>query len=115
MTVTQDDVRAWARAFLASLTSGEVKSLVQHLADSTGPVSNEHLRRALTEVKSALEAGYSFSGSLAEHPDVFDKNFVTIVRYGEIHGEVDRTLQRFVERPEDMTPRCGVVEKPGAP
>lgn len=106
MGVTQDEVREWARAFHASLTGGTVKSLIQHLAESAQQVSNEHLRNALADVQSVVAQGSTLSGALAQHPDIFDKNFVVIVGYGEIYGEVDLTLQRFVERPEDMAPRC---------
>lgn len=106
MAVTQDEVREWARAFHASLTGATVKSLVQHLVESAQQVSNEHLLGALADVQSVVEQGNSLSGALAQHPDIFNKNFITIVRYGEIYGEVDLTLQRFVEHPEDMVPRC---------
>ena len=106
MPVTQDEIREWARAFHASLVCGTVKALAKHFAESVEAVSNVHLKHALDRVTAALEKGYSLSGALAEHPDVFDKNFITIVRYGEIYGEIDLTLQRFVEHPEDMAPRC---------
>ena len=98
--ILQGARRAWG------LTGSSLKPLTQHLTESAEQVSNEHLRRALHAVQSELERGNSLSGALAQHPDVFDKNFITIVRYGEIYGEVDLTLQRFVERPEDMFPRC---------
>ena len=106
MTVTQEDLRQWARAFHASLTCGTVKALNEHLAESVEPVSSEELRRALCAVIATVAQGYSLSGALAQHPEVFDPNFITIVRYGEMYGELDLTLERFAEHPEDLLPRC---------
>lgn len=106
MAATQDEVREWARAFHTALVGGAGKSLVQCFAESIEQVSNEQLRHALSNVQSELEQGNSLSRAFALHPDVFEPNFISIVRYGEIYGEVDLTLQRFVERPEDMAPRC---------
>jgi type II secretory pathway component PulF len=43
---------------------------------------------------------------MALHPHVFNETYVTIIRYGEIFGEVDLVLERYVEHPEEMFKPC---------
>lgn len=64
------------------------------LADLT---DNEHLseivRRALREIKS----GKSLSDALNEHPQVFPRIYVNMVKAGEMGGVLDQILERLVE------------------
>ena len=55
------------------------------------------LRRTLTQLAEAVEGGSTFSEALAQHPKVFNKLYVNMVRAGEAGGVLDVTLNRLAE------------------
>ena len=54
-------------------------------------------RRTLTRLAEAVEGGSTFSEALAQHPKVFNKLYVNMVRAGEAGGVLDVTLIRLAE------------------
>jgi MSHA biogenesis protein MshG len=58
-------------------------------------VKNERLNEVLGEVETSLNAGVNLATSLARHPDVFDKLFVSIVQVGENSGRLDLAFQQM--------------------
>ena len=68
-------------------------------------IENRKLREVVEEVKRAVEGGSSFSDALANHPKVFSKLFVDMVRAGETSGKLNVVLNRlalYVEQQEDL-------------
>jgi type IV pilus assembly protein PilC len=66
---------------------------------------NPALKRILGELCEAVESGGTFSDALSQHPKVFDKLFVNMVRAGEVGGVLDVTLNRlaeFIEKAEKL-------------
>jgi type IV pilus assembly protein PilC len=55
------------------------------------------LRRTLIRLAEAVEGGSTFSEALAQHPKVFNKLYVNMVRAGEAGGVLDVTLCRLAE------------------
>lgn len=55
------------------------------------------LRSALNGMGEAVEGGSTFSEALAQHPHVFDKLFVNMVKAGEAGGVLDVVLVRLAE------------------
>jgi type IV pilus assembly protein PilC len=55
------------------------------------------LRRTLTRLAESVEGGSTFSEALAQHPKVFNKLYVNMVRAGEAGGVLDVTLVRLAE------------------
>ncbi|HEX2230430.1 MAG TPA: type II secretion system F family protein, partial [Candidatus Binatia bacterium] len=53
-----------------------------------------HVMRTLLE---AVRAGNSLAGAMGEHPDVFPKLYVNMIRAGETGGILDSTLRYLVE------------------
>src|SRR5262249_57356922 len=45
-----------------------------------------------TDVREAITAGSSFADALAQHPHVFDRLYVAVVRAGEISGSLPVVL-----------------------
>jgi type II secretory pathway component PulF len=103
MSVSQEELRNWSCALCEAFAPG--RSFVNCLDLANQQVQNEDFRRVLIAVRDRIAQGYSLSGAMAEHPDVFNEKYRTIVRYGEIYGELDVTLRRFADRPEDMEPK----------
>ncbi|MBL7116030.1 MAG: type II secretion system F family protein [Kiritimatiellae bacterium] len=58
---------------------------------------NPSLREAITEMGESVEGGSTFSESLGQHPRIFDKLFVNMVKAGEAGGVLEVVLARLAE------------------
>jgi type IV pilus assembly protein PilC len=58
---------------------------------------NPVLKRILGQLAEAVEGGSTFSEGLAQHPKVFTKLYVNMVRAGEAGGVLDVTLSRLAD------------------
>lgn len=67
---------------------------IRNLAEST---SNVILREALDSLVASLQGGRDLASSLARHPDVFSKFYVSIVRVGESSGTLESSFSRMYE------------------
>lgn len=67
---------------------------IRSLADST---PNLYLKKTLESVLDNLQAGRDLASSLAPHPDVFSKFYISIVRVGENSGTLPTAFLRMYE------------------
>jgi type II secretion system protein F len=71
------------------------------LADSLGALVDQiqhvRLKTPVSEVRSAVNEGSSFADALARHPKLFDELFISMVRAGEIAGNLDEVLSRLAD------------------
>lgn len=58
---------------------------------------NPTLKRALAQLAEGVEAGSTFSEALAQHPKIFSRLYVNMVRAGEAGGVLDVTLSRLAD------------------
>lgn len=58
---------------------------------------NATLRSIIGELAVAIEGGSTFSEALAQHPKVFNRLFVNMVKAGELGGVLEVVLQRLAE------------------
>ncbi len=58
---------------------------------------NKVLHKALASMKDNVESGSTFSEALAQHPRIFSKLFVNMVRAGEVGGVLEVVLKRLAE------------------
>jgi len=58
---------------------------------------NANLKGIIGELAVAIEGGSTFSESLAQHPKVFNRLFVNMVKAGEIGGVLEVVLKRLSE------------------
>jgi type IV pilus assembly protein PilC len=58
---------------------------------------NATLRSIIGELALAIEGGSTFSEALAQHPKVFNRLFVNMVKAGELGGVLEVVLQRLAE------------------
>jgi type IV pilus assembly protein PilC len=66
---------------------------------------NPNLKRILGELALAIEGGSTFSEALAQHPKVFNRLFVNMVKAGELGGVLEVVLARlseFMEKAEKI-------------
>jgi type IV pilus assembly protein PilC len=58
---------------------------------------NPSLRAVLIALKTKVEAGDDFSAALAEHPKLFDKTFVSLIKASEATGKLGEMLYRIAD------------------
>lgn len=58
---------------------------------------NATLRRIISDLAGAIEGGSTFSEGLAQHPKVFNRLFVNMVKAGELGGVLEVVLNRLAE------------------
>jgi len=58
---------------------------------------NATLRSIIGDLALAIEGGSTFSEALAQHPKVFNRLFVNMVKAGELGGVLEVVLQRLAE------------------
>ena len=72
-------------------------SVVRSLGILGAQVENPELARILTDVRLDLEHGSSLSVACAKHPKVFSHLYCTLIRAGEIGGNLDDVLKSLAD------------------
>jgi general secretion pathway protein F len=71
------------------------------LADTLGAlveqIPNMRFKTPVSEVRSAVNEGSSLADALAKHPKLFDELFVSMVRAGEVAGNLDEVMMRLAD------------------
>src|SRR3569623_161475 len=71
------------------------------LAEARGALveqlSNIRLKTAVAEVRTNVNEGMSLAYAMAKHPRLFDELFVSMVRAGEVAGNLDEVLSRLAD------------------
>ena len=91
MSVTSEEVRAFTRGLSARFDQGQ--SLVGMLTDLSARQANPELRQVIEQVNQEVQAGNPLSRAMAQHPRVFDQDYIATVRQGEVGGDLDQTLK----------------------
>ncbi len=55
------------------------------------------LKRTITQLGDTVQGGGTFSESLAQHPRIFNKLYINMVKAGELGGVLDLVLSRLAE------------------
>jgi type IV pilus assembly protein PilC len=71
---------------------------------------NRALKDILGELSLAIEGGSTFSEALAQHPKVFNRLFVNMVKAGELGGVLEIVLKRLAEFSEKAQKIKGKVK-----
>jgi type IV pilus assembly protein PilC len=64
---------------------------------------NDKFKAIITDLKSQIEAGQSFSQALGEHPDVFSNLYINMIAAAEVSGSLSQMLQKLAEYLETET------------
>jgi len=98
------DKVVFTRQFATLISSG--MSLLESLTVLERQTSNPGLAKIIGEIKMHVESGHSLSESMEEHPKVFNRLYVSLVRAGEAGGVLDKTmndLADFLESEEELS------------
>ncbi len=71
--------------------------LVDALDALANQMEKENLKKVLTQVKENVNEGTSLANAMSEHPKVFNRLYVNMVKAGESSGTLDVVLQRLAE------------------
>lgn len=93
--VKPKDLAVFTRQFATMIGAG--LSLIRSLEILADQSDNAELRRALTEVKQKVEAGYSLSSAMGAEETVFPPLMVNMVKAGEAGGFLDGALLQIAE------------------
>lgn len=90
-----DDVTLFARQMYTLTHSGV--PLVRAFQGLQENAINRRMREALGSILSDLQSGKELSSALAEHPNIFGRLFVRLVRVGEQTGHLDESFKQLFE------------------
>jgi general secretion pathway protein F len=93
--VKKAEVATFTRQMATLLKAGI--PLAEALGALVDQVTNVRMKTPLSEVRTMVNEGSSFADALAKHPKIFDELFVSMVRAGEIAGNLDEVLTRLAD------------------
>ena len=71
--------------------------LMRSLSTLAKQERNPIMRATMADLASSVESGGTFSEALAQHPRIFDKLYVNMVKAGELGGVLEIVLARLAE------------------
>lgn len=95
-TVPLHDRITFARNLGSMLDAG--LALSRALTVMERQIKNPRLNKIVTEVNTSVKEGKTLSDSLAIHPNVFNKLFVSMVRAGEESGTLSKSLKNLSDQ-----------------
>jgi type II secretory pathway component PulF len=110
MTPNEDNVISWFRALYQALVDPNVpKSLLECLDAASASATDPQFQQSVEALTEVVKLGFPLSRAMELLPHTFSSNHVAVIRYGEMYGEMDLTLERYINRPEDRDSRCGIA------
>src|SRR3954463_3586913 len=85
--VPEKDIVVFTRQFATMIDAG--LPIVQCLDILASQTPNKNFQKVLSDVKSQVEQGSTFSDALKKHPIVFDDLYTNLVQAGEVGGILD--------------------------
>jgi len=93
--VTEKDIVIFTRQFATMIDAG--LPLVQCLEILSSQQENKVFKKALIEIRSAVEGGATFAAALKAQPKVFTSLYANMVEAGETGGILDTILNRLAQ------------------
>lgn len=97
LKVKSKEVLMFTRRFQIMISSG--MSLLSSLK-TLQETSSKNMAIVLSGILEEINAGNSFSQSIAKYPKVFDATYVSLISIGEISGELDNCLLDIIKMKE---------------
>lgn len=95
--ITSKDITTFTRQLSTMINAGLpiTESLLILRSQSKGS-----MQKIVAQILADVEAGESFSASLAKHPKLFSPTYIALVKSGEVGGVMDAVLLRLAENLE---------------
>jgi type IV pilus assembly protein PilC len=91
--VALKDVALMSRQLATMIASG--LTLVRALGVLADQIESKPLREAMLAVRSEVEQGHLLSAALERYPKIFSPLYVSMVRAGEVGGQLDQVLLKL--------------------
>lgn len=96
--VSDEELAAWTIDLVASFAAG--LSVIETLGSAGKNTPNEHLQKFSQDAPDMLQS-YLLSDLMEMNRHIFTRDYVTTVRFGEIYGELDTALHKWLkDRPK---------------
>jgi general secretion pathway protein F len=93
--VKKSEIAAFTRQMATLIKSGI--PLAEALGALVEQIPNMRFKTPVSEVRTNVNEGMSLADALAKHPKLFDELFVSMVRAGEVAGNLDEVLTRLAD------------------
>lgn len=93
--VKKTEIAAFTRQLATLLRSGI--PLAESLGALVEQTENQRFKAQLAEVRTAVNEGTALADALAKHKKLFDDLFLSMVRSGELAGNLDEVLTRLAD------------------
>ena len=93
--IRQQDVSVVTRQLATLLGAGI--PLVPALNGLVEQTSNQSFKKIIAQIKDAVNEGNSLSAALSDHPRLFSRIYVNMVKSGEASGSLDVVLEQLAE------------------
>lgn len=93
--VRKVEIAAFTRQLATLLRSGI--PLAEALVALFDQLTNVRFKVPVGEIRTAVNEGSSLADALAKHPRIFDELYVSMVRAGEVAGNLDDVLNRLAD------------------
>lgn len=74
--------------------------LIESLKILSEQMSNKKFKKIIEEITHNIDTGMPFSRALADHPQVFSKFYISLVKSGEIAGKLQEVLNYLADHQE---------------
>lgn len=93
--ISNADLAVICRQF-ATLTKADI-NILEILETLRAQTTNAFLREVLEQVQADVEMGHTLATSFSRYPNTFSPFFITMLREGELEGELDRVFDDLAE------------------
>ena len=93
--VNKSEIAAFTRQMATLIKSGI--PLAEALGALVEQIPNMRFKTPVNEVRTNVNEGMALADALAKHPKLFDELFVSMVRAGEVAGNLDEVLTRLAD------------------
>lgn len=98
--IKQQEIHVATRQLSTLLGAGI--PLVQALDGLIEQTTNRFFQKTIAQIKDAINEGNSLTAALEEHPRLFSRIYINMVRAGEASGSLDVVLERLAEFGENQ-------------
>jgi len=93
--VSKSEIAAFTRQMATLIKSGI--PLAEALGALVEQIPNMRFKTPVSEVRTNVNEGMALADALAKHPKLFDDLFISMVRAGEVAGNLDEVLTRLAD------------------
>jgi len=93
--VKKSEIAAFTRQMATLIKSGI--PLAEALGALVEQIPNMRFKTPISEVRTNVNEGMALADALAKHPKLFDELFISMVRAGEVAGNLDEVLTRLAD------------------